>query len=272
MPLAYGKPPRRLYPDDLLVNHPLAFGLALFQFPGDSNINLVNGMVPLASTGYNAVATPYGPAASMTSAAANNIKVSAGEIITHGSTEFTIACLAAPTSVAARTNVFTQYDENSTNNQQLQFAMNSDNSGSASAGQFALYVYDAGNRTQMASNPGSGPDGNYHLFMCWTSRIGGSTTGNIFLDGVSVKQSITGTSPGPFSQTGPTMLCGSPNTQNRTANYPVTFVAVWNRALTDDQAESFSADPYQIFRIQQFSMNRFFLPAAGDTLWAQASL
>lgn len=241
MPISIN-PPRTLRQADLDQGHPLSQSLAMFVIPGNGAIDLESGKIPISQTGYGTVASPYGPAANFTTATSNGLNYGNYFCVPSNSTTYSIVVLAAPTSTARVSAPFVQYDQLGSGNTQIDFMFNATSAGSASAGAFAFLEYSSGNKATADSSAGA-IDGKWHLF--GVSRGISSGVSRLFLDGV--QSGADGTSLSGSTQSGtPVMVCGGKN-RDWATDYPVMFVAVWGRALSNTEHFALAANPWRMF-------------------------
>ena len=244
MALVFSRRPYRKYrPQDLNGQHPLAEGLVFFAFPGDDARDLVSGRMPVSNAGYAASIGLYGRDAQFASGAANCQNFGSYFVLPSACTTYTFAALAKPSSVAAVGNFVQIYDDSGTNNNQIVLAANANFNAAATAGIFSLFEYNGGFNTAIQSNA-STVDGNWHIFA--GSRPGGAVC-KLYQDGVDVSSSTaSNTASAISSAAGPVCIGGSPST-NRAGNFPIEFVAIWNRTLAPEEHFAFALNPFVIF-------------------------
>ena len=165
-----------------------------------------------------------------------------------GIDKYTIAAVAAPTSVANRQHMYLSGTEASPFPQYI-LSANTDRVGSAAAGKFALLEYDAGWKVQAESIAGM-VDGGLHTFVA----VRDGTTVRLYRDGVDVTGTL-GTISGTHSTTtGNVSIGGTVSGPNRGGGFPILSVQAWSRALSVQSAASYGANPWQIFTPQQRSI------------------
>lgn len=188
----------------------------------------------------------------------------ASKIITGA--ECTILVVAAPANVAAIKVPFSQR-VGSGSYQQIDFLFNATGDGlSAAAGNVELLNYDGGSRGITAT---SQTDGNPH---CWV--VSNSTTlGYLFRDGV--KQALTQNVRSTSSQAAGAQKIRVGNiADDASTTYPhddpLYLLIVWDRQLSEEEAEPLSANPWQVFsNIDNLAL--LFAQASGSLATAAAA-
>ena len=244
MPLPLNKPPRRYKPADLLRSHPLAQGLVLFTFPGDGAIDLVTGKIPIAHAGYGTIATQYGSAANMAQGTNNALTYPTAPLISANTSANSMVVFSKPSSVSRVTQPIRLANPGVTVLEG--FLFNCDQAGSPSAGTLTYWNYSSG--IEFSAQKVSAIDGNWHSFGVTRSS---ASTGDLYVDGAAQGAAITGSFATNCASPQNVYICGDPaDSVDFACDYPVLFVAVWNRALSAVEHQAFSNNPWQMFRPQ----------------------
>lgn len=248
MRFSINRPPRRFTPVDLLRQHPLASGLILATFPGNGGVNLVRGNIPIAYPGYSTLATPYGSSGVFASGAVNGLNYgnyATGAAFGFGSTgAYSIVAIAAPAPTAIRITSPFSYTAPLDGPRMW---MNADASPNFVSSKFCLLDYNSttgGGTVGGATSTSGAIDGAWHVF--GGSRPGAGATSSVYLDGVDVTASTSGIGNAIASNS--TAFVGGNIFDDKGADYPMLFVAVWNRGLFAAEHMALAINPWQILR------------------------
>lgn len=235
----FGPFPRFLTRNMVRRGNPLLRDLVLLVFPGTSSPELVTGRKNRARGGIFGQPDIYGTVSNCKTGSGNGWSAGNRLPIPEGCINYTIACLAKPTSTVRRTQPFSQYIESDSGNPQLALMLNADDTGTATAGKFAYIEYQSGVLASRVSTAAA-IDGNWHIF---SASRDAATTGSVYLDGADVSATGNQSSSG-VSGASPSVTVAGQQGADRAANYPLAMVAVWKRTLTAVEHLAFAQNPW----------------------------
>jgi len=165
-----------------------------------------------------------------------------------GSGDFTMVVLADPTFSSSVQHIFFQKnDAGGAPFAQGGLAANADSLASGSSGSFSFFTYNASTSGITGVASSGAIDGNSHV---WLGTRFGNVLG-IYKDGLLLNSAVVGIAA--ITQSSPSRYTAIGSRGNGTSegyDRNTYFAASWNRALSNEEIKSISANPWQILEDQ----------------------
>lgn len=221
--------------------HPLAKGLSFVWFAGTSDREWTRGVAPSTRNATRSVGAK-GPAAHCSTGQVN-IEWPTQFTATSdgaGTGDFTMLSVGNPVASASSVNHMLAQKNDAAGTPFAQAALLANSRlAVVSSGDFELFTYNNGNNSTITAT--GVVDGNWHAF----AGVRSGTTHSIFVDG-RLNNSSTLTAQN-ISQAGRYTAVGSRgNGTTESFVNDISCALMWNRALTNAEIQSISANPYQI--------------------------
>jgi len=266
----FGPYPASVTPQWLIRDHPLCRDLVFWCFPGLLDaVDLVTGARPWSRSGVYQVQSQYGTASFVSQGTGHGLAYPWRRLVSPSTAHNTVVALAKPSSVS-RSTAITRLNIEPSNTCLVDFNLNSDRGGGPSAGIFGYRNYSTTAEYRVQSKAGVGPDGAWHLW--GGSRVQANPTGvvtGLYIDGVGgttildTGSGIDGSGATNMVSPHPISICGHTG-GDIACDYPVVFVAIWNRTLSDAEQFTLSIDPWQVLAAPRlWFLTALSAPAAG---------
>ena len=166
------------------------------------------------------------------------------QVISAGSTSYTILSLSQPFTSSQRGSFLTNGTDGSPPWAQQAFLANAAN-GTNFSGKIELNEYD-NVQNFLLNSTNIVVDGNWHVFVAMRTS---ATTGLMFVDGVETPSTSSGSTTANVLA-GDTRISGAQGS-TRTLIYPQALLLVWDRILSREEVARISANVWQIFSIRR---------------------